>query len=95
MTSDHGGLGTSHADATLEVNYTVPFFAWGVGVTPNSDLYALNPDRLDPGSGRPTYTAAVPPVRNGEVGQPGRGLLGFGPIPGSLLNSNQSLDLAS
>jgi hypothetical protein len=95
VTSDHGGLGMSHADATLEVNYTVPFFAWGVGVAPGSDLYALNPDRLNPGAGRPSYTAAVPPIRNGEVGNLAAELLGFGPIPDSLLNSNQSLDLAA
>jgi hypothetical protein len=31
VTSDHGGLGTSHPDASLEVNYAVPFLAWGVG----------------------------------------------------------------
>ena len=67
----------------------------GVGVTPNSSLYALNPDRLDPGTGRPSYTAAVPPVRNGEVGNLAAELLGFGPIPDILLNSDQSLDLAS
>jgi hypothetical protein len=95
VTSDHGGLGTSHADATAEVNYTVPFFAWGVGVTRGSDIYALNPDRLNPGSGHPDYGAAVPPVRNAEVGNLAAELLGFGPIPGSLINANQSLDLAS
>ena len=67
-----------------------------MGVTPNSSLYALNPDRLDPGTGRPSYTAAVPPVRNGEVGNlAAESFFGFGPIPDSLLNSDQSLDLAS
>jgi hypothetical protein len=82
-------------DATLQVNYRVPFFAWGVGVTPNSNLYTLNPDRLDPGTTRPSYTDAVPPVRNGEVGNLAAELLGLSPIPDSLLNSDQSLDLAS
>lgn len=95
VTSDHGGLGTSHADATLEVNYTVPFFAWGAGVTAGTDIYALNPDRANPGSGRPSYAAAVPPVRNAEAGNLAAELLGLGPIPGSVINSAQSLDLAS
>ncbi|GAA3181375.1 hypothetical protein GCM10010531_39460 [Blastococcus jejuensis] len=94
VTSDHGGLGTSHADATAEVNYTVPFFAWGAGVSDGADLYALNPDRADPGSGRPAYVA-VPPVRNAEAGNLAADLLGFGPIPGSLINAGLSLDLAS
>jgi hypothetical protein len=34
-------------------------------------------------------------VRNGEVGNLAAELLGVGPIPHSLLNSDQSLDLAS
>jgi hypothetical protein len=93
VTSDHGGLGTSHADATAQVNYTVPVFAWGVGVTAGSDLYALNPDRADPGTTRPDYTAAVQPVRNAEVGNLALDLLGFGAIPGSGINTAQSLDL--
>jgi hypothetical protein len=95
VTSDHGGLGTSHADETLYVNYRVPVFAWGVGVTPGSNLYALNPDRADPGTTRPTFAAAVQPVRNGEVGNLALDLLGYGAIPGSLLDADQSLDLAS
>jgi hypothetical protein len=95
VTSDHGGLGTSHADPEQYVNYRVPVFAWGVGVTPGSDLYALNPDRADPGTTRPTFAAAGQPVRNGEVGNLALDLLGYGPIPGSLLDADQSLDLAS
>ena len=95
VTSDHGGLGTSHADESQPVNYRVPVFAWGGGVTEGSDLYALNPDRADPGTGRPTYAAVVPPVRNAEVGNLAAELLGFGTIPGSLINNGQSLDLAS
>ena len=61
----------------------------------NSNLYTLNPDRLDPGSGRPSYTAAVPPVRNGEVGNLAAELLGFGRDPGQSDQQRQSLDLAS
>jgi hypothetical protein len=95
VTSDHGGLRTSHADAAAEVNYTVPFLAWGVGVTPGSDLYALNPDRAHPGTGRPDYAAPLAPVRNAEAGNLAAELLGFGPIPGSLANVSQALDLAS
>lgn len=94
VTSDHGGLGTSHADPTQAFNYTVPFFAWGAGVAAGMDLYALNPDRADPGTGRPDYTAGVGPVRNAEAGNLIAELLGFSAIPGSGINTGQSLDLA-
>lgn len=93
VTSDHGGLGLSHADPTLAVDYTVPFFAWGVGTEAGLDLYALNPDRSDPGGARPDYSGPQP-VRNAEVGNLITGLLGYAPIPGSLINAGQTLDLA-
>ncbi|MBA3252465.1 MAG: alkaline phosphatase family protein [Geodermatophilaceae bacterium] len=94
VTSDHGGLGMSHADATQAVNYTVPLFAWGAGVAAGADLYTRNPDRADPATGRPDYSAPIQPIRNAEVGNLIAELLGFGPIPGSRINLNQSLDLA-
>jgi hypothetical protein len=93
VTSDHGGLGTSHADASQPVNYRVPFFAWGNQVGHGADLYALNPDRTDPGTGRPTYTVAGQPVRSAEAGNLVTELLGLGVVPGSRINTNQSLDL--
>ena len=95
VTTDHGGEGTSHANAALAVNYTIPFLAWGAGVPAGMDVYALNPDRADPGTSRPDYAVAVPPVRNAEAGNLAAELLGYGPIPGSPINSDQSLDLAS
>lgn len=94
VTSDHGGIGTSHADATVAANYTVPVFAWGPGVAAGTDLYTLNPDRADPGTGRPDYAAPLQPVRTAEVGNLVAELFGFGPIPGSRVNLSQSLDLA-
>jgi hypothetical protein len=93
VTTDHGGLGFSHADATLAVNYTIPFFVWGAGVPAGGDLYALNPDRAAPGTSRPTYADLPQPIRNAEAGNLVTGLLGFGAIPGSLINSTQTLDV--
>ncbi len=93
VTSDHGGLGFSHADATRRVNYTIPFFVWGRGVAAGSNLYALNPDRADPGTSRPTYAAARQPVRNAEAGNLVTELLGLRAIPGSRINSTQTLDV--
>jgi predicted AlkP superfamily pyrophosphatase or phosphodiesterase len=94
VTSDHGGLGFSHADATHAVNYTIPFFAWGSGVPAGADLYALNPDRADPGTSRPSYDAAPQPIRNAEAGNLITDLLGLPAIPGSRINTTQTLDVA-
>jgi hypothetical protein len=93
VTSDHGGLGFSHADATKRVNYTIPFFVWGRGVAAGANLYALNPDRANPGTSRPTYAAARQPVRNAEAGNLVTELLGLRAVPGSRINPRQTLDV--
>ena len=95
VTADHGGAGTSHADPTLPADYTIPMFAWGVGVAAGADLYALNPDRADPGTGRPDYTAPLQPIRNAEMGNLAAELLGYSAIPASQIDANQSLDVAA
>ena len=92
LTADHGGTGTGHGSASDPANYTVPLLVWGPGVAANRDLYELNPTtRLDPGTGRPDYNAAIQPIRNGEVGNLALDLLGLGAIPGSSIDSAQDL----
>ena len=92
LTADHGGTGTGHGTPSVALNYTIPFFVWGPGVLEDTDLYSLNPtSRLDPGTGRPLYSAAVQPIRNGDMGNLSLDLLGLGSIPGSTLNFDQSL----
>lgn len=96
LTSDHGGTRGNHFDPTDPANYTVPFFVWAPGVEAAADLYALNAaTRLDPGAGRPDYGAAVQPIRNGDSGNLALQLLGLGAIPGSTINRNQDLAVAS
>jgi hypothetical protein len=97
VTSDHGGAAGSldHGDPTLVANYRVPFFAWGAGVASGADLYALNPDRLDPGTAQPPYTAPVLPIRTGEAANLIADLLGYGPIPGTTFNTDLSLDVST
>jgi hypothetical protein len=92
--SDHGGLGLTHEDATAYVNYRIPFFVWGAGVTGGTDLYALNPDRADPGTAQPAYTAPFQPIRNADSADLVTELLGLGPVPGSTVNADQSLDIS-
>jgi hypothetical protein len=92
LTADHGGFQKNHGDATLAVDYTVPFYVWGPGATGGADLYALNPStRTNPGTGRPGYDAAPQPIRNGEAGNDSLKLLGLGPIPGSTIGTAQDL----
>lgn len=92
LTADHGGAGTNHGDATLPADYTIPFYVWGPGIPAGADLYALNPaTRRDPGTGRPDYTAAPQPIRNGETANLALQLLGLGSIPGSSIDAAQDL----
>lgn len=95
VSADHGGTGIVHSDASLADNYTVPLFVWGAGVDAGADLYALNPDRLDPGTTQPAYAAPVQPVRTGELANLVTEFLGLGPVPGSTFNLDQSLDVGT
>ena len=96
LTADHGGTGTGHGNASTPANYTIPLLIWGAGVAPGADLYALNPiSRLNPGTGRPSYTATNQPIRNGDTGNLAINLLGLVPISGSTINAQHDLLVAS
>lgn len=92
LTADHGGSpGTEdHSRSDDPANYVVPFFAYGAGVPQGADLYELNPDRADPGTGRPGYSG-VQPVRNGDLANGVLALFGLGPVPGSLVGTEDPL----
>lgn len=95
LTSDHGGLGTSHSDARRLPNYRIAFMVAGPGVMPGTDLYALNPDDLqDPGARRTTYDDALQPVRNGDLANLALDLLDLDAVPGSEHNATLDLDVS-
>jgi len=93
LTADHGfATGATDHSARRDIeNYRIPFLTWGAGVD-HADLYELNPGFRDPGAGRPSY-AGKQPVRNGDVANLAASLLGLPAVPGSDLDSDQSLTL--
>jgi hypothetical protein len=91
LTADHGGQGTGHSDATKVYNYTVPFMVWGVGVSPGTDLYALNATtRKQPGTARLPYTG-LQPIRNGELANVATDLLDLPVVPSSAFDTHHNL----
>jgi predicted AlkP superfamily pyrophosphatase or phosphodiesterase len=93
LTADHGfATGATDHSARRDIeNFRIPFLTWGAGVD-HADLYELNPGFRDPGTARPSY-AGKQPVRNGDVANLAASLLGLPAVPGSDLDSDQSLTL--
>ena len=95
LTSDHGGRGADHSDATKLANYRVAFMVAGPGVAAGADLYDLNADDYrDPGTRRTTYRASVQPIRNGDLANLALDLLDLDAVPGSEHNSALDLDVS-
>ena len=80
ITADHGGLGDGHYDTARLADYRIPFVAWGRSVEAGADLYALNPQRVDPGESQPTYDVPQP-VRNLDVAATALSLLELPTLP--------------
>jgi predicted AlkP superfamily pyrophosphatase or phosphodiesterase len=94
ITADHGGTARNHGESEDVRNYTIPVIVWGAGVAPGADLYELNRhSRLNPADRRPTYDEPRPPIRNGDTGNLALSLLGLPPIPGSMINVGQDLNV--
>jgi hypothetical protein len=92
LTSEHGGMGTSHADRTLLQNYRVPFLVWGPGVAQGESLYTLNPHYTPPGTSQAGYSSP-PPIRNAFLANFVTMALGLPAIPGSRFNQEQDLNV--
>ncbi len=94
LTSDHGGAGQDHSDATSLANYRIAFMVRGPGITPGTDLYDLNPDYRNPGDRRTTYDQRRQPVRNGALANLALDLLDLPAVPGSEHNADLDLDVS-
>ncbi|KRA38672.1 MULTISPECIES: alkaline phosphatase family protein [unclassified Nocardioides] len=80
LTADHGfAAGTRDHGAPVPANYTIPFVVWGPDVAAG-DLYASNPQRRDPGTGRPSYDGAQP-IRNLDLADAAMHVLGLPSVP--------------
>lgn len=90
VTAPRGGNGRTTRLATRVGWYRVPMFVTGPGVPAGADLYALNPQLTDPGSGRPNYSAAAQPIRTSDIANLVTRLLGQPAVPGSVLDADQS-----
>jgi hypothetical protein len=95
ITADQGSVGLKHSECERSRNYTITVFVWGA-VAVHGDLYSFNRDTRDePGVSRLAYDFTHQPIRNGDTGNLALKLLGLGPIPGSVINANQDLRIAS
>jgi hypothetical protein len=84
LTADHGGAGNSHANASQQVNYTIPFFMWGPCFKPGASAYSYFINRASPGTTRPAQTeSTLQPLRNGDSANIVTALLNLPPVPGS------------
>jgi hypothetical protein len=91
VTSDHGAALASFLKPTEMVAYRVPFVVWGAGVSPGTDLYALNPSFTDPGTARVSYSAAAQPIRVSYLANLTTRLLGLPRVPSSSMDSARKL----
>lgn len=95
VVSDHGGPldDDNHSDPSRLDNYRIPFVVWGPTVSPGADLYELNEGhRQDPGDER-VWLVGVQPIRGHEVANLALELLGYPPVPGSVFNAAQDLEI--
>ena len=72
LTADHGGSGYDHSNATLALDYTIPFYVWGPAWQPRADLYSPQPGHAARPADRPAELPgrgpADPQWRRGQPG---------------------------
>lgn len=94
VTSEHGGSRRNHTDPTVLANVRIPFFVWGPGIPPGSDLYRMNPDYRNPGSTIGSYSGWQP-IRPSFVANLTAEVLGLPSVPGSTMDTQQNFNIFS
>ena len=89
VAGEHGGSGTSHLSHDVLANVRVPLFVRGPGVPKGADLYAMNPNYVDPGSGIPGYHGGQP-IRPAMIADLATAVLTLPAVPGSTMNTQQN-----
>lgn len=92
VTSDHGGRGPSHLDATDPECFTIPLVVVVPAHGGGRELYTINAERRAPaGQAYTSSTSPLPPIRSAEVANVTLGLLGLPPVDGSTADVDQRL----
>lgn len=90
VTANRGGTHKVADPTTVPAVYRVPLLVTGPGVPAATDLYAMNPQYVDPAGTNPGYDQA-PPIRNTLVADLVTKQLGLPPVPGSTMGWSQDL----
>jgi hypothetical protein len=90
VTANRGGSGKKADPTTLRPVYRVPLLVSGPGVAAGADLYAMNPQYVDPAGTNPGYDQPSP-IRNTFVADLVTKQLGLPPVPGSSMGWRQDL----
>lgn len=89
VAGEHGGKRKSHTSSTVLANMRVPLYVRGPGVPAGADLYAMNPDYVNPGRSIPGYHGGQP-IRPALVANLITAAFGLPAIPGSTMNTQQN-----
>jgi hypothetical protein len=92
VTSEHGGYGRNHTDASRLQNVRIPFLVWGPGVPAGQSLYAMNPDYRNPGTALSPYTGWQP-IRTSFAANLALEVLRLPAVLGSTMNTQQNFNI--
>jgi hypothetical protein len=90
VTANRGGSGSHARGTTVPAVYRVPLLVTGPGVLAGGDLYAMNPENINPGGTNPGYGSGGP-IRTALIANLVTKMLGLPPVPGSRLGRAQDL----
>lgn len=89
VAGEHGGVGSNHTNAEQLGNVRVPLYVRGPNVPHGADLYAMNPNYVNPGSSLSDYYGDQP-LRPALVANLVTAVLTLPAVPGSTMNTQQN-----